>query len=120
MRRHRDEGHAEEGEEGDHEHGGQQHQALDDLLVVDADAHDGHAVVHHAHDEGADHRTVHLAHAARGRGAADEAGGDDVEFKALSGFRLGRIQARGINEAGKRSKVIQPRSQAGVLPYLLA
>ena len=33
------------------EHGAEQHQALDHLLVVDADAEDRHAVVHHAHDE---------------------------------------------------------------------
>src|SRR6218665_153466 len=30
-----------------HQHGGEQHHALDDLLVVDAYAQDGHAVVHH-------------------------------------------------------------------------
>src|SRR5258708_28758122 len=34
------------------EHRGEQHQALNDLLIVDADAEDGHAVVHHAHHEG--------------------------------------------------------------------
>src|SRR6478672_2990035 len=60
-------------------HRTQQHQALDDLLIVDADAEDGHAVVHHAHDHGADHGAADTPDAAIGRGAADEAGGDDVE-----------------------------------------
>ena len=46
--------------------GGQQHQSLDDLLPIDADAHDGHAVVHHAHDERTHHRTEHFAHTTRG------------------------------------------------------
>ena len=84
------------------EHGGQQHQALDHLLVVDADAQDRHAVVHHAHDEGADHRAHDLADAARGRGAADEAGRDHVELEAEAGLRRRRVEARGEDQAGKR------------------
>src|SRR5215470_12347690 len=35
--------------------GPQQHQALDHLLVVDANTKNGHAVVHYTHDHGADH-----------------------------------------------------------------
>ena len=60
----------------------QQHQALDHLLVIDPDAEDRHAVVHHPHDQRADYCSRHPADAAVGRGAADEAGGDDVEFEA--------------------------------------
>src|SRR3954463_10639533 len=55
-------------------HRPEQHQALDDLLIVDADAENGHAVVHHPHDHGADHGTADAADPAIGRGAADEAG----------------------------------------------
>src|SRR6266699_3027716 len=55
----------------------EQHQSLDHLLVVDADAEDRHAVVHDPHDHGPDHRAANLADAAIGRGAANEAGGDD-------------------------------------------
>jgi hypothetical protein len=42
----------------------EQHQAFDDLLPIDVDAHDAHAVVHDAHDEGADDRAGDLADAA--------------------------------------------------------
>src|SRR5207253_1161625 len=83
-------------------HRTQQYQALDDLLVVDPDAEDRHAVVHHAHDQRADHRAGHPSDAAIGRGAADETGGDDVEFKAGSGFRCCGVEPRGEHKAGQR------------------
>ena len=38
----------------------QQHQTLDNLLVVDPDAEDRHAIVHHANDQCADHRSGHI------------------------------------------------------------
>src|SRR5471030_1677197 len=60
---------------------GQQDDALDHLLVIDADADDGHAVVHHAHHECADDGAENLADAARVRRAADEAGRDHVELE---------------------------------------
>src|SRR5690606_5861546 len=94
------------------EHGGEQHQALDELLVVDADAHDRHAVVHDAHDEGADDRAGDLADAARGRGAADEAGRDDVELEADAGLRRCRIEAGGDDHAGERGE--RPHIDEGV------
>jgi len=46
------------------DNGSEQHEALDDLLVVDADTEDRHAVVHDAHDERADHGTGYFADAA--------------------------------------------------------
>lgn len=59
----------------------EQHGALNHLLVVDADAHDRHTVVEHAHDKGADHYADHLAYTARRRCTADEHGSDYVQFK---------------------------------------
>src|SRR4051812_1576412 len=75
-------------------HRSEQHQALDDLLVVDADAEDRHAVVHHAHNHGADPGAADAPDAAIGRGAADEAGGDDIELEAKAGFRGRGVQPR--------------------------
>ena len=43
--------------------GCEQNQALDDLLVVNADGQDRHAIVHHAHQEGADNGPDHGPHA---------------------------------------------------------
>src|SRR5450830_150024 len=68
------------------EHGCQQHQAFDHLLIIDADTHDGHAVVHHSHDEGANDRAHHLADTAGCRRAADEASRDHVQLKTSTGF----------------------------------
>src|SRR4029078_1236762 len=61
--------------------GAKQHQPLDHLLVVDADAEDGHAVVHDPHDHRAYDGAADPADAAIGRRAADEAGGDDVQLE---------------------------------------
>lgn len=45
-------------------HSREQHQPLDDLLQINADAKDRHAVVHNPHDKSTDHRTYNLAHTA--------------------------------------------------------
>ena len=68
----------------------EQHQALDDLLVVGADADELHAVVEHAEHQAADDRAEHGAHAAAHRGAADERGGDGLEFEVDAGLRRRR------------------------------
>ncbi|MPL90050.1 hypothetical protein SDC9_36095 [bioreactor metagenome] len=86
------------------DHRGEQHQALDHLLVVDADAHDRHAVVHHPHDEGADDRADHLAGAARGRGAADEHRRDHVKLEPVAALRRRGVQPRGKDQPGQRGK----------------
>ena len=52
----------------------------------------------------ADDHVHHLADAARGRHAADEAGGDDVELERVAGARRRRIEARGDDEAGERGE----------------
>src|SRR6266849_1164418 len=80
----------------------EQHQPLDHLLVVDADAEDRHAVIHHAHDQGADHSAGHPADDAIGRGTANEAGGDDVELEAGPGFRCCGVEPRGEPETSER------------------
>ena len=84
------------------DHRGEQHQALDDLLLVDADAHDRHAVVHHAHDEGADHRADDLADAAGHRGAADENRGDHIQFEGHAGLGRRGVEPRGEDQSGQR------------------
>ena len=67
--------------------------------AYDADADDRHAVVHHAHDEGADHRAHHLADPARHRRAADEHRRDHVQFERDPGLGRRRVQPRGEDVA---------------------
>ena len=64
----------------------QHHQALDRLLVVDPDAHEGHAVVHDRHDQSADNGPGDRPDAAGDGRPADEAGRDGVELEALAGL----------------------------------
>ena len=68
------------------------------------DAEDRHAIVHHPHDQRADHRAGHPPDAAIGRGAADEAGGDDVKLEAGPGFRRCGVEPRGEHEASERGQ----------------
>src|SRR4051812_31460859 len=79
--------------------GGQQHDALDHLLVIDADAEDGHAVVHHAHPECADDGAQNLAHPARRRRATDEACRNHVQFETQTCLGRCGIQTRGENKS---------------------
>ena len=81
----------------------QQDQTLDDLLQVGVKAEDGHAVVEDTHDHRADKRAADRTGAAVRRSAADEAAGDGVHFKALTGSRGGAVQARRKDQAGNRS-----------------
>ena len=62
--------------------GDQEHEALDDLGEVGADAEELQAVVQHGHHQAADDRADHGADAAGDRGAADEDGRDGVQFPA--------------------------------------
>jgi hypothetical protein len=61
-------------------HRQQQHQPLDDLGHVGADAHQLQAIVQHRHDQAADHRADDGAHPAGNRRAADEDRRDSVEL----------------------------------------
>ena len=81
--------------------GGHQNDALGDLLPECVDAEHGHAVVEAGHDHRADQRADHRTDAAAHRRAADEAGGDGVEFAAEAGRRRTRRQARGGGHAGE-------------------
>ena len=47
-------------------HRSQQYQSFNHLLPVDTDTHNGHAVVHDAHDESPDYRPQDFPDAARG------------------------------------------------------
>ena len=60
--------------------GGQEHEALDDLRLVGADAHQHEAAVEDRHHEATDHRADDGADAAGDRGATDEDGRDGVEL----------------------------------------
>jgi hypothetical protein len=75
------------------EDGEHQHYAFDDLLPVNADAHLRHAVVHDANCKRADDRADNLANAACSRRAADETGGDDVEFETEAALGNGPTEA---------------------------
>ena len=63
---------------------------------------DGHAIVHHAHDEGTHDRTDDLADTTGGRCAADETRCDDVELESGPSLRRFAIQTCGENQTGQR------------------
>ncbi|MNJ73764.1 hypothetical protein D3C77_706020 [compost metagenome] len=62
-------------------HGEKEDKSFNALLPVDPKADEGHAVVHHAHDQAADNGADDSADAARGGSATDEAGCDGVQLK---------------------------------------
>ena len=85
-------------------HRTQQHQALDNLLVVDPDAEDRHAIVHHAHDQRADHRAGDPPDTAIGRGSANKASRNDVELEAGPGLRRCGVEPRREHETSERGQ----------------
>ena len=85
-------------------HGCEQNDAFDNLLIIHADTHDGHAVVHHTHNEGADNRSDDLPNTTGGGSAADETRCDNVEFETRAGLRCSAIQPGGENQTCQRCK----------------
>ena len=81
--------------------GDEQHEALDHLGRVGADAHQLQAVVEHGHDEAADDRADDGADAAGDRRATDEHGGDRVELPADAVGRAGGGGAGHEDHAGE-------------------
>ena len=55
-------------------------------------------------NERADDHVHHLADAAGGRHAADEAGGDDVELEGIAGARRRRVEAGRDDETRQRGE----------------
>ena len=84
--------------------GQQQHYALDELLVVDADAKQGHAVVQDAHDESTGDGPDHCAHAAGDGGPTDEGCGDGIKLEEGTGARSCRIQPSGEDQSRQCSQ----------------
>jgi hypothetical protein len=68
-------------------HGGEDDEAFDDLLPERRDLHQDEAVVQHTNDEAAEDGAEHGAAPAAERGAADDDGGDGIEFVANAGVR---------------------------------
>src|SRR6478735_9520189 len=81
--------------------GDQEHQALDDLGEVGADAEELQAVVEHCHDQATNDGADHGTHAACHCRAADEDSGDGVQFPADAVKGAGRGGAAHEDHAGQ-------------------
>src|SRR5690554_2961992 len=73
--------------------GEQEHHALDELLVVGADAHERHAVVEHTHDEATRDGTRDGTDTTRDGGTTDEGCRDRVELEQVARAGAGRVEA---------------------------
>src|SRR5476649_450117 len=82
-------------------HGQHQNAALDDHLPITVDVEHGHAVVQAGDDQCAEEGAVDSSGAAAHGGAADEAGGDGVEFAHAAGRGRAGGQACGVDHAGE-------------------
>ena len=81
-------------------HGGEQDRAADDVLPVDRDVEQRERARHHRQQHRAEDGAEDRALAARQAGAADHRRGDDVELHADAEGRLGRAEARHVDDAG--------------------
>ncbi len=72
------------------------------MLIINADAHDRHAVVEHPHKERTDNRTHNCANAAGHRCATDKHRRNHIKFKSKARFWCGGIQTRRKHKARSR------------------
>src|SRR5581483_890958 len=79
-------------------------EANDDFLGEILPAHLVGTVAEDGHDQGANHRAENAAGAAVQAGAADDDGGDDVQFEADGDGRVALGEARELHESGQADK----------------
>src|SRR5208283_3546308 len=80
-------------------HGEKEDQALDRLLPIYAHAQNRHAIVEYRHHEAPNNGADDRSDAARGRCAADVAGGDGVQLEAGARLRRSRVEPARDDEA---------------------
>lgn len=85
-------------------HGGQNNKSLDDVLQREMDAGLVQSFVENADNDSADERARHRPDPARKARAADNHGGDGIEFEPLSGRGLRRVELRRVNDPGQTGK----------------
>src|SRR4051794_38427452 len=96
--------------------GQDQHQAEDDLLGEDVDAHEGHADPHHRDDQGADQGAPDAADAAGDRGTADHHGRDRRQQQLVGERGRAGGEATGEHHAGQTGERPRQCQRQHLLP----